>query len=351
MVGARAENAQGGCGAAPESPLLLIACLNDQVGSQVTLARAVAYAAQPSLEPAGTQGGAALPGADVIACSLGPNNAAWAITVGDEGRAHLRGDAGPRRQGHPDLLGRRQRAEPGDERPGLLASDDDCGRSVDAQRQGERVGVRARTRLPRPRCRRLQHDFRRRLRHLDRHQLRRPLRRRRGGAGRSPPNPMPRPPTCARSSATPATRSAASPTRAGRHDKYGQGRINATKAVYIALDVQQDEAGAAPPAGRRAAVSGRAGRRRNTMDGALDRQRQARQRGRPARARGLDHRRPRRLRGRHRPDPRSRDARRRPQRRRPPLGRTRRWSTTSTRRCPTSRASPKPSPRGRRPGS
>jgi subtilisin family serine protease len=81
MVGAREGNAEGGCGAAPEASLLLIACLADQVGSQVTLARAVAYAAQPSLEPEGTlPNGTAVPGADVIACSLGPNNAPWDIT-------------------------------------------------------------------------------------------------------------------------------------------------------------------------------------------------------------------------------------------------------------------------------
>ena len=76
MVGAHADNAKGGCGAAPEAELMLIACLNDQVGTQATLARAVAYAADPTLEPAG----AGMAGADVIACSLGPNNAPWAIT-------------------------------------------------------------------------------------------------------------------------------------------------------------------------------------------------------------------------------------------------------------------------------
>jgi thermitase len=76
MVGGRADNATGGCGAAPEASLLLIACLDDQVGSQVTLARAVAYAASPALE----QEGAGMAGADIIACSLGPNNAPWAIT-------------------------------------------------------------------------------------------------------------------------------------------------------------------------------------------------------------------------------------------------------------------------------
>lgn len=75
MVGARADNAEGGCGAAAEAELLLVACLPDQVGTQVTLARAVAYAASPQLEPAGD----GIRGADIIACSLGPNNAPWPI--------------------------------------------------------------------------------------------------------------------------------------------------------------------------------------------------------------------------------------------------------------------------------
>lgn len=47
MVGARQNNTYGGCGAAPEVELMLIACLGDQVGRQTTLARAVAYAADP----------------------------------------------------------------------------------------------------------------------------------------------------------------------------------------------------------------------------------------------------------------------------------------------------------------
>ena len=76
MVAARADNSQGGCGAAPEASLMLIACLNDQVGTQVTLARAVGYAADPRLDPQGS----GLDGADIIACSLGPNNAPWGLT-------------------------------------------------------------------------------------------------------------------------------------------------------------------------------------------------------------------------------------------------------------------------------
>lgn len=74
MAAARHNNGRGGCGAAPESGLLLVACLGDQVGDQVTLARSVAYAADPTQEIA-----TASPedGADVISCSLGPNGADW----------------------------------------------------------------------------------------------------------------------------------------------------------------------------------------------------------------------------------------------------------------------------------
>jgi Subtilase family len=78
MVGARHNNARGGCGAAPECDLMLIACLGDQVGTQTTLARAVAYAADPSSEVAGADPAT---GADILVSSLGPNGAAWDLTV------------------------------------------------------------------------------------------------------------------------------------------------------------------------------------------------------------------------------------------------------------------------------
>jgi hypothetical protein len=52
--------------------------LGDQVGSQVTLARAVAYAADPSQEVSGANPN---DGADVISCSLGPNDADWTMTA------------------------------------------------------------------------------------------------------------------------------------------------------------------------------------------------------------------------------------------------------------------------------
>lgn len=76
MVGARRGNGDGGVGAAPDCELMLVACLGDQVQTQITLARAIAYAANPSTE---TAAGAAT-GADVIVSSLGPNGADWDLT-------------------------------------------------------------------------------------------------------------------------------------------------------------------------------------------------------------------------------------------------------------------------------
>ncbi|MGC5173358.1 S8 family peptidase, partial [Micromonospora sp. DT81.3] len=78
MVGARQNNGAGGCGAAPESNLMLVACLGDQVGTQVTLARAVAYTADPSLEVNGADPAS---GADILVSSLGPNGADWDLTA------------------------------------------------------------------------------------------------------------------------------------------------------------------------------------------------------------------------------------------------------------------------------
>ena len=78
MVGARQNNGAGGCGAAPESNLMLVACLGDQVGTQVTLARAVAYTADPSTEVTGADPAT---GADILVSSLGPNGADWDLTA------------------------------------------------------------------------------------------------------------------------------------------------------------------------------------------------------------------------------------------------------------------------------
>jgi subtilisin family serine protease len=76
MVGARG-GARGGVGAAAECELMLVACLGDQVGTQTTLARAVAYAADPRTEvPAADPAD----GADILVSSLGPNGADWDLT-------------------------------------------------------------------------------------------------------------------------------------------------------------------------------------------------------------------------------------------------------------------------------
>jgi len=73
MAAAR-SNDTGGVGVAFDASLSLVACLPDQVGTQSTLARALAYAAEPTTE------GVAAPGADVVACSLGPNEATWKMS-------------------------------------------------------------------------------------------------------------------------------------------------------------------------------------------------------------------------------------------------------------------------------
>jgi thermitase len=74
MAGARRNNNLDGCGSAPECDLLAFACLPDEVGTQATLARAVAQAADPRCE--GGRG----KGADVISCSLGGSGAFWQLT-------------------------------------------------------------------------------------------------------------------------------------------------------------------------------------------------------------------------------------------------------------------------------
>lgn len=76
MVGARAGD-HGGVGAAAECELMLVACLGDQVGTQTTLARAVAYAADPRTEVSTADPSE---GADILVCSLGPNGADWDLT-------------------------------------------------------------------------------------------------------------------------------------------------------------------------------------------------------------------------------------------------------------------------------
>jgi thermitase len=78
LVGARHNNGNGGCGIAPECELTLIACLGDQVGTQTTLARAVAYAANPTNED---NSATEAEGVDILVSSLGPNGAIWDLTV------------------------------------------------------------------------------------------------------------------------------------------------------------------------------------------------------------------------------------------------------------------------------
>jgi Subtilase family len=77
MAGARLNKGHGGCGAAPNADLIPVACLSDQVGTQTTLARALAYAAAHGCEDGQAS---AEDGADVISCSLGPNGADWDLT-------------------------------------------------------------------------------------------------------------------------------------------------------------------------------------------------------------------------------------------------------------------------------
>jgi thermitase len=77
MAIARASNERHGCGAAPEAAFIPVACMPDQIGTQATLARALVYAALPSLEEPGRPDAE---GADVIACSLGPNGGDWEMT-------------------------------------------------------------------------------------------------------------------------------------------------------------------------------------------------------------------------------------------------------------------------------
>lgn len=70
MAVAREGNSEGGVGAAYEADFIPVACLSDQLGTQTTLARAVAYAADPTREVSGAD---PADGADVISCSLGPD--------------------------------------------------------------------------------------------------------------------------------------------------------------------------------------------------------------------------------------------------------------------------------------
>lgn len=74
MIAAVEGNDFGGCGIAHGCDLSAVACIPDQIGTQSTLARALAYAVQPNLEAIVGERGA-----DIISCSLGPNGAVWRI--------------------------------------------------------------------------------------------------------------------------------------------------------------------------------------------------------------------------------------------------------------------------------
>lgn len=79
MAAAIGNNGIGGCGVAWGAECSMIACIADQIGTQSTLARALAQAVSPNLEtqdnlPAGS-------GADIVCCSLGPSRgAAWELS-------------------------------------------------------------------------------------------------------------------------------------------------------------------------------------------------------------------------------------------------------------------------------
>ncbi len=77
IAAARANNGEGGCGIAFGAELMLVACLNPfGVGRQSTLARAIAYAADPKKEDKRAN---SPPGADVISCSVGPDDGDWEL--------------------------------------------------------------------------------------------------------------------------------------------------------------------------------------------------------------------------------------------------------------------------------
>lgn len=74
MAIARRGNGAPGAGVAPDAELIPIACPHSEIGSQLTLARALAYAAVPECEL-----GKPARGADVISCSLGVGDRPWIL--------------------------------------------------------------------------------------------------------------------------------------------------------------------------------------------------------------------------------------------------------------------------------
>jgi subtilisin family serine protease len=98
MAIARSDNSQFGCGAANNASFIPIACLSDQVGSQVTLARSIAYAADPTTEIPDAN---VDDGADIISCSLGPNGGHWTLTSVLEDALNFATSSGRKGKGTP----------------------------------------------------------------------------------------------------------------------------------------------------------------------------------------------------------------------------------------------------------
>ena len=77
MALARSDNGKFGCGAANRASFIPIACLNDTTGTQLSLARSIAYAADPTTEiPNASRDD----GADIISVSLGPAGVHFTMT-------------------------------------------------------------------------------------------------------------------------------------------------------------------------------------------------------------------------------------------------------------------------------
>jgi thermitase len=98
LAGAERDNGRDGCGIAPEARLMAIACATDQTTTQYTLARAVAFAADPATEESGL---ASSDGADVLACSLGSVSGSWSMTYILEQALDFARNAGREKRGLP----------------------------------------------------------------------------------------------------------------------------------------------------------------------------------------------------------------------------------------------------------
>ena len=79
MALACSDNGKFGCGAANKASFIPIACLQDVVGTQLTLSRSIAYAADPTTEIPDAR---REDGADIISVSLGPAGVHYTMTSG-----------------------------------------------------------------------------------------------------------------------------------------------------------------------------------------------------------------------------------------------------------------------------